>query len=292
MSKRYGGKFSNPTDDTGNTETPYRGPSVDPVGARSNILFGPSIVLAATSINDGAVGLATGLIGAGFLVLGAWLLREGQRAQAAYNERKLARRPAIPRKLFAAIVTGIGVAIAAFRNDGNILAAGVYGVVATTLFVASFGLDPMSDKGMAGIDMHAQDRVARAVEGAEARLSGMQDAIKRTRIRALETRVERFAVTARDLFRTVEEDPRDLTAARKYLSVYLQGAQDATVTFADLYARTGDDQAKSDYLALLDDLEQNFAARTQKLLSDDRTDLTIEIDVLRDRLSRENNRHT
>ena len=292
MSKRYGGKYSKPTDESAITETPYRGPSVDPVGARSNVLFGPPIVLAATSINDGAIGLATGLVGAGCLVLGAWLLREGQRAQAAYDERKLARRPAIPRKLFAAIATGIGVAIAAFRNDGNILAAGVYGAVAATLFLASFGLDPMSDKGMTGIDVHAQDRVARAIEGAEARLSAMQDAIKRTRIRALETRVERFAVTARDLFRTVEEDPRDLTAARKYLSVYLQGAQDATVTFADLYTRTGDDQAKADYLALLDDLEQNFAARTQKLLSDDRTDLTIEIDVLRDRLSRENNRHT
>jgi len=292
MSKRYGGKYSKPTDESAITETPYRGPSVDPVGARSNVLFGPPIVLAATSINDGAIGLATGLVGAGCLVLGAWLLREGQRAQAAYDERKLARRPAIPRKLFAAIATGIGVAIAAFRNDGNILAAGVYGAVAATLFLASFGLDPMSDKGMTGIDVHAQDRVARAIEGAEARLSAMQDAIKRTRIRALETRVERFAVTARDLFRTVEEDPRDLTAARKYLSVYLQGAQDATVTFADLYTRTGDDQAKADYLALLDDLEQNFAARTQKLLSDDRTNLTIEIDVLRDRLSRENNRHT
>ena len=292
MSKRYGGKYSKPTDESAITETPYRGPSVDPVGARSNVLFGPPIVLAATSINDGAIGLATGLVGAGCLVLGAWLLREGQRAQAAYDERKLARRPAIPRKLFAAIATGIGVAIAAFRNDGNILAAGVYGAVAATLFLASFGLDPMSDKGMTGIDVHAQDRVARAIEGAEARLSAMQDAIKRTRIRALETRVERFAVTARDLFRTVEEDPRDLTAARKYLSVYLQGAQDATVTFADLYTRTGDDQAKADYLALLDDLEQNFAASTQKLLSDDRTNLTIEIDVLRDRLSRENNRHT
>ncbi|NBQ28548.1 MAG: hypothetical protein EBU18_11400, partial [Rhodobacteraceae bacterium] len=72
-----------------------------------------------------------------------------------------------------------------------------------------------------------------------------------------------------------------------YLSVYLQGARDATIAFADLYGRTGDDQAKADYLALLDDLEGNFAARTQKLLADDRTDLTIEIDVLRDRLARE-----
>jgi len=68
MSKRYGGKFSNPSDDSVITETPYRGPSVDPAGARSNVLFVTPIVLAATSINDGAIGLATGLVGAGCLV--------------------------------------------------------------------------------------------------------------------------------------------------------------------------------------------------------------------------------
>ena len=40
-------------------------------------------------------------------------------------------------------------------------------------------------------------------------------------------------------------------------------------------------------MALLDDLETNFAARTRKSLLDDRSDLTVEIDVLRERLSRE-----
>lgn len=63
------------------------------------------------------------------------------------------------------------------------------------------------------------------------------------------------------------------------------------MAFVDVYQRTGDADAKADYLSLLDDLEQNFAARTQKLLSDDRTDLTIEIDVLRDRLAREAQKH-
>ena len=58
-----------------------------------------------------------------------------------------------------------------------------------------------------------------------------------------------------------------------------------------MYQRTTDESAKADYLSLLDDLEQNFATRTQKLLSDDRTDLTIEIDVLRDRLAREAKKH-
>ena len=46
-------------------------------------------------------------------------------------------------------------------------------------------------------------------------------------------------------------------------------------------------QARADYLALLDDLEQNFAARNEKLLLEDRGDLNIEIDVLRARLERE-----
>ena len=67
----------------------------------------------------------------------------------------------------------------------------------------------------------------------------------------------------------------------------MQGARDATVKFADVYARTRDAQALADYTALLDDLEQNFAARTRKMLLDDRSDLTVEIDVLRERLQRE-----
>jgi 5-bromo-4-chloroindolyl phosphate hydrolysis protein len=89
------------------------------------------------------------------------------------------------------------------------------------------------------------------------------------------------------MFRTVEEDPRDLTGARKYLGVYLLGAKDATVKFADLYSRTRDEKARADYEALLDDLEKSFAARTQKMLLDDRSDLDVEIEVLRERLERE-----
>ena len=40
-------------------------------------------------------------------------------------------------------------------------------------------------------------------------------------------------------------------------------------------------------MTLLDDLEANFTGKTQKLLIEDRSDLTVEIEVLRDRLARE-----
>jgi hypothetical protein len=145
----------------------------------------------------------------------------------------------------------------------------------------------MRAKGLEGVDQFQVDRVARAVDEGEAYLVGMKDAILRANDGALESRVDRFAALARDLFRTVEGDPGDLTAARKYLSVYLVGARDATVKFADVYARSRDAKARADFEALLADLETNFAARTKALLSNSNTNLDVEISVLRDRLKLE-----
>ncbi len=286
MAQRYGGKYSPEGKPTANRSTPPAY-TVDPVGARANFMFLPAIVLLFTSLFQGAVGLGFGLAGAGALCLGAWLLRGGLTAEAEFNARKVARRPAVPRKIFAAVLAGAGTALAAMSQDGGLAAALIYGVAASGLHLAAFGIDPMKSKGMEGVDTFQQDRVARVVDEAEKHLVAMTDAMKRANDRQLTTRLEQFQTAARTLIRTVEDDPRDLTAARKYLGVYLQGARDATAKFADIYARSRDQKARSDYIALLDDLERNFAARNEKLLLDDNSDLMIEIEVLQDRLKRE-----
>ncbi|MFC4731478.1 5-bromo-4-chloroindolyl phosphate hydrolysis family protein [Salipiger abyssi] len=291
MAQRFGGKYSPDAAENAPDEpirpSHYSGAKVDPVGARSNVLFVPPIVLAATSLNDGAVGLVTGLAGAGALLLGAWLLRDGLRAQAAYEERRVARRPAIPRKIFAAALAGVGVAVAAFKAEPGVIAPALYGLSAVVLHLGAFGIDPMKNKGMEGIDTFQQDRVARVVDEAESYLVAMDEAVKRAGDRQVEARVERFHHKVSQLIRTVEEDPRDLTSARKYLGVYLMGARDAAVKFADIYSRTQDRAAKSDFMMLLTDLEEGFGQKNEKLLLDNNADLTVEIEVLRDRLQRE-----
>jgi len=224
-------------------------------------------------------------------MLAAWLTREGLKAEEAYEARKIAKRPAIPRKLFGSLLTGAGLGVAGIAGFGATEAA-IFAVFGAGLHLFSFGLDPMSDKGAEGVDAFQTDRVARAVDEAEQHLAGMTEAIKRARDPKLERRVETFQATARRMFRSVENDPRDLVAARRYLGVYLLGAKDATVRFADLYAQSGNAQARTDYLALLDDLEQSFAQRTEKLLLDDKSGLDIEIEVLRERLAREGVRNT
>ena len=286
MAQRYGGQFS----PDGNGPTPkgnFRTAKRTRAGGRVNLLFLAPLPLIWQAFGNGPTALALNLVALGILLLAAWLTREGLIAQEAYEARTVARRPAFPRKIAGSVLTGLGLDMAGYAATAGLIEPLIYLMIGTVLHLMAFGPDPMKDKGMEGIDTFQTDRVARAVDEAEKHLAAMTEAMKRAGDRQMIARLEQFQTTARDLFRTVENDPRDLTAARKYLSVYLMGARDATIKFADIYGRTGDAQARTDYAALLDDLEQNFAARTEKLLLDDRSDLNIEIDVLRDRLKRE-----
>jgi hypothetical protein len=257
-------------------------------GAKINLMFALALLPLLTAFWQPVAAMTTDLLGMGALLLAAWLTRDGVLAEDAYDERKVARRPAIPRKIFGAVLVGAGVGLLVFGGQWNAGSALLVGTIAAVLHLGAFGLDPMRDKGMEGIDRQSSDRIARKIDEAEKVLAQMSDAIRRTRDRDLEARVGRFQETVRALFRQVEADPRDLAPARRYLGVYLQGARDATVQFADLYARGGEPKVRADYIAFLDDLDTNFAKRSKAMLTDDRTNFDIEIEVLRDRLTREN----
>jgi len=211
VAKKYGGKFS----PDGSAQSAVReavvdARKVDAAGAKANVLFIPGVVLAFLSLNEGAIGLITGLGGAVLLTLAAWLTRDGLRAAAAYDQRKVARKPAFPRKIVGSIFTGLGITAASLMNDPSVLAAIGYGVVAAGLHSAAFGFDPLRDKRMEGIDTFQQDRVARVVDEAEDHLASMKDHIDSIGDRHLEKRTAQFQAAARRMIRTVEEDPRDL----------------------------------------------------------------------------------
>ena len=286
MAERFGGKYS------ASENRPSMGAAGVPIVAdpkpkglwRTNILFLSSLLFLFPAFGDAPRDLFLGLLAGGLLVLSASLTREGIKAETAYHARKLARRPALPRKIIGAAFTGAALAVGGLISDQGMVYPMLYALVGAGLHLAAFGLDPLADKGMEGVDAFQTTRVAQAVEEGEKHLAAMQDAILRAGDRALERRVERFSAAARTLFRTIEADPGDLTAARKYMSVYLMGARDATVKFADHYARSRDVSARADYEALLGDLETTFAQKTTTFLSNGRTDLDVEIAVLRDRL--------
>ncbi|MGP3695827.1 5-bromo-4-chloroindolyl phosphate hydrolysis family protein [Rhodobacter sp. NSM] len=291
MAERYGGRFSplnsRREDTAADAESRWDGKRRSRAGGRSNILF----FLPFLFLFDAFLGPANGFIPAfaafGALFLAAWLTRQGILAEEAYDTRPVARRPAIPRKIFASVLTGAGLFAGGLLGEAGLVTAVAWGVIGAGLHLAAFGPDPLKDKMPEGVDGFQSDRVSRAVAEAEAYLSEMRERVERLREPALARRVEGFASTARELFRSVEADPGDLTAARRYLGVYLMGARDATLKFADLYERGRDPQVRTDYERLLEDLGTSFADRTRRLMSNDRAGLDLEIEVLRERLGRE-----
>ena len=152
MARKFGGKYSpDASSHDLKVDIEYRGPSVDPAGANQMSCSFPRLWLRQHPCTwpwDWGR-------------QGAWLLRDGLRAEATFHDRRVA----IPRKLFAAVLAGVGVALAAYRNDQNMIASLILAVITVALHLTCFGLDPMKDKGMEGIDAQTGSRPTRNRRG-------------------------------------------------------------------------------------------------------------------------------
>jgi hypothetical protein len=284
MTQRFGGKYS-PNSAASSAAAPSV--TMPPVRKMRLMFILPYLFVLSAFFSGTPSGLFLGITTFGLLTASAYLTREGLIAQAEYDARRIARPPKLPRKIFGALLMAAGLgAGAAMAGQPQVIMA-LFALFGAGLHLLAFGFDPLRAKGIEGMDQTQSDRVARAVQEAEDMLTAMHEAIERAADRALIVRVETFAHTARALFRSVEDDPRDLTAARKYLTVYLMGARDATLKFVTHYSQTRDAAARHEYEALLRDLETTFATRTRALIGNGRTGLDIEIQVLRERLKLE-----
>ena len=203
--QRYGGKYS-PEGDAGTPPARRRRRSATAgrarVSLRARLLFLlplPLLFAGLGAIGRGSAAEMLGELG-GFagLMLSAWLLNEGLRAEEAYAARAVARPPAIPRKLFAAVLTGASVFAAGLARPGQgMFGALAFGLVAAGAQLVAFGLDPMRKKGLEGVDAFATERIARAIDQAEALVRQTVDAAARIGDRRLEGRVDRLCDQAR-----------------------------------------------------------------------------------------------
>ena len=290
--RRYEGRFSPRSSDKSSRGVErFRGRAAERVTMRGLWLFVLPVPLFFSAL--GAMGAGDGIAALGNLAafatleLGAWLNRQGERAAVAFETRKVAAPPAIPRKLLAAGLAGAGVAIAGLTGWGiDLISAVVMGVIATGSNVLAFGIDPIRAKG-AGTDGAEARRVAGALDKAHAKIAEIEAWARGLRDREIEARVGRMLDQLRQILAQVEADPRDLPRARRYLSVYLAGAHEATRKYSENHARLDDADLRQDYLDLLGELEQSFGRGRETLLLEDRSELEIEIEVLRERLAQE-----
>ena len=129
--------------------------------------------------------------------------------------------------------------------------------------------------------------VVAALETARAKLDRIENASKGIRNREFQSRIKSILGSAYLVLDEIENDPRDLRRARKFLNVYLDGAVEVTERYAATYEKTQSGTLEQGFSELLEDMEHVFKEQHDKLLQDDELDLDVQMDVLRQRLRRE-----
>jgi hypothetical protein len=229
------------------------------------------------------VGELAGLIGCWSA---AFLTRRGLRAEAVYHHRRIARRP-LPRKTAGALLLGAGVFAAALLTIGHglglalLLAAGsVFG------FVLAYGLDPWTAKHPI-LNGPGADDALRTLEDAERRIVRIESVSRRLGSGDVSVRLDRIARRARSVVDMLEEDPRDLRRARRFLNVYLSGAQQVTERYVHARPRRATPELDDRFRSVLGTIETVFEEQRRHLLEDEVLDLDVQIEVLSRQLQRE-----
>ena len=268
-------------------QIPGRFPS--PRGILMFLLPLPVLFAAIASLARGDLGgLLGNAAGYGLFLAGALLLRRGLLAEAEYERRRVSRAP-WPLKTLGGGVAALATGVTAWLGAGqHPVMAVAFGLAALLGCYLTYGFDPRAAKRFTDRDgVDVTNRVLEALAQAEGSISAIEQAIRHIRNAELNSRLRRIVALARQILTLLEEDPRDLRRARKFLNVYLDGAKQVTEGYARTHARAATPELEDNFRRVLATIEEVFQEQQQKLLETDVTDLDVQIEVLTTQLKRE-----
>ncbi|MEL6618704.1 MAG: 5-bromo-4-chloroindolyl phosphate hydrolysis family protein [Pseudomonadota bacterium] len=275
---------------TGNRSDPTLGDvPKDPRNQQAvGILFFAVLPLA-FSMLDQPSGLNLLLCGGLLGVFGAALycISLGLKAAATYDEATVAKRPKYPLKLIGAGLMGLAVGLTTTMRGGDIMQILLVAVIAFGLTVVSFGLDPLRHKGLDTVEQRQSHKVGQKSHAAHERLVEIKKRVAPLGCPDIMPPLIRFEKAVEKMLQAVQDDPERARSLQKYLGVYLDGAAEASKRFCAIYRGTGDTQAHARFIQLLNDLGQSYEAKVQDYLSQGRSRLDVQIDVLSESLARE-----
>ena len=229
--------------------------------------------------------VVAGALFTGFMVA-AIVARHGFKLESRFKQKKLAKAPGTPFKSVAAVILAISTGLTAkLLSDYGFLQSILIGFVTLLGFYLAYGLDPRRDKtGNISLGVSA-DEVIEALEAAEIKIDTIEKARKSIRNYEFDQHLKRIIDKARGILTLIEEDPKDLGRARKFLKVYLDGTARVAESYAKTYGRDATTEVlDTNFQEVLDSIESTFDEQHKKLLENDQFDLDVKIEVLKTQL--------
>jgi hypothetical protein len=234
-------------------------------------------------------GLVTNATSYALYLSGALLARRGLREEAEYQRHRVALPPKYPRKTLGALLIAVATGLTASCAAGYSLALGVsFGLGALLGFYLLYGFDPrIAKQATDGYGIDTTEQVLQTLASAGRTLAALEQAQRRIHNTEMRSRLERITALARQIITVIEEDPRDLRRARKFLNVYLEGAQQVSEGYARIHQSTYSPKLEENFRRVLITIEEVFEEQHRKLLENDLQDLDVKIEVLATQLKRE-----
>ena len=236
----------------------------------------PLVLKVLLSLGQGEFGaFLVSAIAIAVLFLGAWLTRLGL--------RQAKRRPmssTIPLKSIGGGIVAIGTALTAMIAGHNLPIGVCFGLAALLGFYLTYGFDRR-------LKLSSDKDVAAALEEAYLKLEKLEAAGDNIGSRDFRERLGRIAAWGERILDRIGDDPEDFRRARKFLNVYLDGAQQVTEKFAKAQEDGKSAELEANFRTLLSDMETVCEEQYEHLLDDDLVNLDVQMEVLTTRLKRE-----
>ncbi len=242
------------------------------------------VVALARGIPGGVVGNA---VAATLYFAGAVLTRHGLEHARRYDSRKLAVRSGPPLRLAGGSLVALATFVAALWGAGHtIFIALCFAAGSLFGFYLTYGFDIRRGE-MTTAGGYSAAEVVVALEEAEERIRGIEQAQREIGNKELADRLGRIAEAARKVLQVVEEDPRDLRRARKFLNTYLEGAHKVAQGYAKTHLHTESEELETNFRNVLVTIEEVFEQQRKRLIENDVMDLDVQIEVLATQLKHE-----
>lgn len=225
--------------------------------------------------------------------VGATFIRRGIGLQAEASRRKWKRRASPkPNRLIGSVMVSVAMFLVAWlgitNNSGygllfSLLFAGVT-LLGCYLYYDFDDSGRQDDVPLVGI---TTEELIDLLDEAEDRIEAIERAGKSIKNIEFRDRLRRITVEARRITAAIEEDPTDARRARKFLKVYLDGAQQVTEGYARMHKAGDGEQLEDNFRRVLTTIETVIADQQQKLKENNAGELDVQIEVLQMQLEKE-----
>ncbi len=156
-------------------------------------------------------------------------------------------------------------------------------IIATLGYYLLYGFDPKKDK-LENIGDISAEFVLETISEAKAKLSEIEEDMLNIKDTILNDKLQKALKKANHILKTIQEDPKDVRVARKFLTVYIDGIAKVTKSYTELDEADINTQTTQRLHTLMDEVEERLSKELKRLKNNNAFDLDVHIDVLKEQI--------